>query len=388
MQNPQSFGLTESFKIYVTTSVQQDYYVSQLESGMSVSNSEAGALTGVQLLPDTDDLGVLANYAIVFTITSELPIGSYVDITFPEDYFTDLDQITCDSLKAAGSTTTCALATGETYNVSTNTRVTGATNVIRITDSFKYTAIEPNTEIAYLLKNVRNPDANVDSDVISEQFSIMTLSADGYPIDAVDNLSFSIGCVFPCQTCEGSQSTCLTCQSVDRVPLVFLPEESTCLATCPQGYRQTETRECEKCQFPCTACSESVDKCDSCDLTSADYVLDVENGICFTDCPPGTYKEEVTLSCLPCVNNCLTCLGPEVCTSCDSGTYFLDDQCLAECPLFAITVEERQECELCDEPCYTCEGTTDNCISCLTGYFLYGNECVSECPRNYEVDDN
>ena len=91
MQNPQSFGLTESFKIYVTTSVQQDYYVSQLESGMSVSNSEAGALTGVQLLPDTDDLGVLANYAIVFTITSELPIGSYVDITFPEDYFTDLD---------------------------------------------------------------------------------------------------------------------------------------------------------------------------------------------------------------------------------------------------------------------------------------------------------
>ena len=187
----------------------------------------------------------------------------------------------------------------------------------------------------------------------------------------------------------------MTCQIVDLVPLVFFPELSTCRATCPQGYRRTDDYVCEKCQFPCTECSKAIDVCDSCDTAIDDFVLDVERGLCFTECPSLSYKDEATLSCLPCVNNCANCLGPDVCLDCELGTYFLDEgdngikgQCLPECPLFAITVEERSECELCREPCYTCEGTTDFCVSCLTGYFLYGNECVSECPRNYQVDDN
>ena len=52
--NPLSFGLSDSFQIYVATSVQQNYYVNQLVAGLSISNTEAGKMTNVQLLPDTN----------------------------------------------------------------------------------------------------------------------------------------------------------------------------------------------------------------------------------------------------------------------------------------------------------------------------------------------
>ena len=60
------------------------------------------------------------------------------------------------------------------------------------------------------------------------------------------------------------------------------------------------------------------------------------------------------------------------------------------CPVTSITYDTvtRQECDLCIEPCYTCEGTTSTCTSCITGFYFHENECVSECPSGYEVSED
>lgn len=54
MTNPLSFELTESFKIYVATNVQNDYYVQQILEGLTITNTEAGQLLNAQLLPDSN----------------------------------------------------------------------------------------------------------------------------------------------------------------------------------------------------------------------------------------------------------------------------------------------------------------------------------------------
>ena len=49
--------------------------------------------------------------------------------------------------------------------------------------------------------NVKNPETSIEEDVISLDFSIMSYSSEGYPIDAANGLEFSIGCAYPCETC-------------------------------------------------------------------------------------------------------------------------------------------------------------------------------------------
>ena len=67
--NPLAFGLTDSFRVYVATNLVSDYYVNQLEAGLSIANNEAGAMRDVRVLPETNQLGVTTNYAVYFTIS-------------------------------------------------------------------------------------------------------------------------------------------------------------------------------------------------------------------------------------------------------------------------------------------------------------------------------
>ena len=158
---------------------------------------------------------------------------------------------------------------------------------------------------------------------------------------------------------------------------------------CPVGYRQNAANVCEACDIPCAACSTALDFCESCDAQYGSPYADPATGFCHAECPAGTFKNAATRRCEPCVNGCLTCLSSDECLSCNPGAFFLDGQCLAECPATAIKFDSatRQECELCLEPCYTCEGSTDTCLTCITGFYFHENACVSECPTNYEVND-
>jgi len=77
-----------------------------------------------------------------------------VDVKFPEDYFDDLDTVTCSAVKTAENIAYCEL-------------VPGVKNVIRIKKAFNADPVKPNTEVAFLLWNVKNPVSSIAKDSIS-----------------------------------------------------------------------------------------------------------------------------------------------------------------------------------------------------------------------------
>ena len=79
------------------------------------------------------------------------------------------------------------------------------------------------------------------------------------------------------------------------------------------------------CSFPCLTCAEgSPDVCTSCNLVDGYAIL--YEGVCYEECPTGTYYE--SFACKPCNSRGRTCtyLSPTWCTSCDpeSDHPFLD----------------------------------------------------------------
>lgn len=61
-------------------------------------------------------------------------------------------------------------------------------------------------------------------------------------------------------------------------------------------------------------------------------------------------------SCATCAIKCATCkVTSSNCTSCPSGTYFYQNDCLASCP--ALTYPYNKTCTKCITPCVTCTST-------------------------------
>ena len=247
-------------------------------------------MKNVQVLPDTNSLGTVTDYSIYFTIENDLPKDGYIEIEFPADYFTDLEDISCTAIKIASETSKCQVSSR-------------APNVIQIVDSFNDASIEQDTEIAYKLLNVRNPVTSVGKDVIASKFFIRTMSPQGYPIDSTYNLDFTIGCQFPCLTCDQEATKCTSCQMGLNL------FESTCFVECPAGNYADESNICQACAYPCERCENSPDQCDSCLPTSASPWLVLDSGRCEQTCPAQTYAEESTRRCEACVGNCDRCVS-------------------------------------------------------------------------------
>lgn len=55
--------------------------------GLSIINVDLGILTDVRVVPDSNQLGSVTNYGVYFTTDNELPVGSRISITFPQDYY-------------------------------------------------------------------------------------------------------------------------------------------------------------------------------------------------------------------------------------------------------------------------------------------------------------
>lgn len=55
--------------------------------GLSIINVDEGILTNVRVVPDSNELGSVTNYGVYFTTDNDLPIGSYILVTFPADFY-------------------------------------------------------------------------------------------------------------------------------------------------------------------------------------------------------------------------------------------------------------------------------------------------------------
>ena len=155
-------------------------------------------------------------------------------------------------------TLTCEVPTASSIDPVTGL-VFDKSNVIRVYGTWTDTAIQANTQISFQMFGILNPSVSLSEEDINKEFKITTLSPLGYPIDQSHDLDFSLGCVYPCDTCETTQTKCLSClNQPDGTPLSFFAPANSCLLECPVGYRGTFSGTCEKCDSPCGTCS--VDK--------------------------------------------------------------------------------------------------------------------------------
>ena len=69
-----------------------------------------------------------------------------------------------------------------------------------------------------------------------------------------------------------------------------------------------------------------------------------------------------------------------MCTSCIGGYYFLNAQCLLECPGGYYPEPGMMECLKCVYPCKHCSSRT-HCLSCIEGLKFNGTCLMSDaCP--------
>ena len=150
-----------------------------------------------------------------------------------------------------------------------------------------------------------------------------------------------------------------------------------------------------QCNFPCLSCDPATpDICESCNLIN-NYQILYEN-VCYDRCPAGTFYEGY--ACKPCLEPCLECtyLSGTWCTKCDPDSvwpYLDGNTCTDTCGFgeYGLTTETTSQCETCNYPCTSCDGTADTCTSCDIGnlekhYHAVTNQCLTECPGGYVVN--
>jgi len=75
-------------------------------------------------------------------------------------------------------------------------------NVLIIENAFE--ADRPaGSQVSFKLVGVHNPLKSVTQAIINSEFFITTVAPDGFAIDRTLNPDFTIGCTYPCATCDG-----------------------------------------------------------------------------------------------------------------------------------------------------------------------------------------
>jgi len=93
--------------------------------------------------------------------------------------------------------------------------------VDRIFDRF---TLESGITVGILLKNVKNPYKSLSEELIRKEFRISTMTPDEYPIDRAKDLDFTIGCIYPCMSCDQEATICTSCQMLNEFQRLHLYE--------------------------------------------------------------------------------------------------------------------------------------------------------------------
>ncbi|XP_005061308.2 PREDICTED: proprotein convertase subtilisin/kexin type 5 isoform X3 [Ficedula albicollis] len=232
-------------------------------------------------------------------------------------------------------------------------------------------------------------------------------------------------CSGSCKTCMGNATQCLSCKSplllehgkckstcsekhfafegiCKRCPKMcqecvhdeictectdnFFLHEGKCVQECPSHF-YPEDKHCFPCHADCKDCNgPHSDDCTAC--TFSLFVL--FNGMCFEECPEGSYYEKATEDCQACNRTCQTCSSSTACLTCRNGWVLNHDgHCTlpGNCPPTEYYIEEIQTCKSCHKKCFQCSGPTEHqCLSCANNRYLLNRTCVETCPDGYYAD--
>ncbi len=126
-----------------------------------------------------------------------------------------------------------------------------------------------------------------------------------------------------CKTCSSTNpNICLSCNEGDLL-ITYKNGTNECVSSCPTTYYQnSETKTCDKCEFPCKECSENPNYYLNCE---SPYKF-IENN-CVSNCPEHTVEREGI--CYTCVDkHCLSCDSYELskCNKCDDETIIFNGE--------------------------------------------------------------
>lgn len=138
---------------------------------------------------------------------------------------------------------------------------------------------------------------------------------------------------------------------------------------------------CQPCSSLCTKCTSPIN-CLQCTTPPNGFNLYLYNGICYSNCPNGTFGDEKFKTCSLCSSNCLRCYGPQAdqCILCQPGYKMNINKCVQECPLYKY-VDLSYQCDKCYPLCKRCYGPASfQCLNCSEGFYFYQDSCIKNCP--------
>ena len=112
------------------------------------------------------------------------------------------------------------------------------------------------TEISFYINDLTNPTEAATT----ESFTIQTFTDAGTAIDYLNSgVTFSLDCDSACLTCEGTVTTCTSCDTTSALP--YLSTTSTCVATCADGTYLDTDQTCTACDSSCATCETTSTRC-------------------------------------------------------------------------------------------------------------------------------
>lgn len=131
---------------------------------------------------------------------------------------------------------------------------------------------------------------------MSDSFTIITLTVDGFYVDTVDyGLVLNSKCNYPCEECSlVDSSECRSCFRNGALPFLQL---GTCTRGCSTGFYDNGNGECLECGPNCLGCFGSADSCTACGIGNLLYLHEND---CKSSCPSGFFADKETNKCEAC----------------------------------------------------------------------------------------
>ena len=249
-----------------------------------------------------------------------------------------------------------------------------------------------------------------------------------------------------CTACNGNVALvgtqCTHCAD-PSIPYYY-PGDGNCYAICPTGtiqeglvcvdgpcmengtFYNTTTGTCIPCDnLACMDCRLGTNICIDCGSKQG-YIIPLNDGsiTCVAACPQGFTTDLVTMACIPCAQDCPSCLpnnlfspsikfgqkfipsvewlwanwlsaSNTVCAPCNdsnsityystcaplcppTGTYRNGEKCAIQCPGGTYPLSDIPFCVACPTGCTDCSSI--GCDLCMPGFSNYEGICVPECP--------
>jgi proprotein convertase subtilisin/kexin type 5 len=174
-------------------------------------------------------------------------------------------------------------------------------------------------------------------------------------------------CSDNCKNCTASE--CIECKD----QYYFLDKKCV---DCSMARYVKEGKYCKPCSVDgCLSCV--LGNSTQCDVCTSPKVL--FNGKCLDECLSRFYKSGT--SCLPCNEKCFNCTDINRCTSCPSGKFLHNEDCVSPCPIGYIPGSNGKCLRCADDSCLVCkENKLEECVTCKNGTYLSASgQCVRIC---------